>query len=277
MKNYPCAKINLGLNVVSKRDDGYHNLETVFFPIPINDTLEVKPLDVAPLSGKEYELSMSGKSFGGYDEDNIVVKAFMLLKKDFDLPDIHIELDKFIPTGAGLGGGSSDCASMIKILNDMFIHTMTQEEMEKYAAKLGADCAFFINGTPAYATGIGDILTPVNIDIKGYYLTVVKPDTTVSTREAYGHIIPKRPAKSVRDIINQPIETWKDELKNDFEDAIFPTHPEIAEIKQHLYDSGAVYASMSGSGSAVFGLFKNENESLSTDYKDIFCCTKLLQ
>lgn len=274
MITFPCAKINLGLNIVSKRPDGYHNLETVFYPIPLTDALEIKYMDEKFPSESPCDLKITGNDVDCNEEDNLVIKAYQLLAADFQLPRVHAHLVKRIPTQAGLGGGSSDAAYMIRLLDERFRLNIGIPEMERYAAKLGADCAFFITADPSYAEGIGDVLMPVDVPgagLGGYYLAVVKPSVAVSTRDAYAAIVPKTPVKCCRDIVRQPIETWKDELVNDFEAPIFAMHPELAAIKQSLYDAGAVYAAMSGSGSALFGIFREQPTGLEKEFEGMFC------
>lgn len=274
MITFPCAKINLGLNIVSKRPDGYHNLETVFYPIPLTDALEIKYMDEKFPSESPCDLKITGNNVDCNEEDNLVIKAYQLLAADFQLPRVHAHLVKRIPTQAGLGGGSSDAAYMIRLLDERFRLNIGIPEMERYAAKLGADCAFFITADPSYAEGIGDVLMPADVPgagLGGYYLAVVKPSVAVSTRDAYAAIVPKTPAKCCRDIVRQPIETWKDELVNDFEAPIFAMHPELAAIKQSLYDAGAVYAAMSGSGSALFGIFREQPTGLEKEFESMFC------
>lgn len=274
MITFPCAKINLGLNIVSKRPDGYHNLETVFYPIPLTDALEIKYMGEKFPSESPCDLKITGNDVDCNEEDNLVIKAYQLLAADFQLPRVHAHLVKRIPTQAGLGGGSSDAAYMIRLLDERFRLNIGIPEMERYAAKLGADCAFFITADPSYAEGIGDVLMPADVPgagLGGYYLAVVKPSVAVSTRDAYAAIVPKTPAKCCRDIVRQPIETWKDELVNDFEAPIFAMHPELAAIKQSLYDAGAVYAAMSGSGSALFGIFREQPTGLEKEFEGMFC------
>lgn len=274
MITFPCAKINLGLNIVSKRPDGYHNLETVFYPIPLTDALEIKYMDEKFPSESPCDLKITGNDVDCNEEDNLVIKAYQLLAADFQLPRVHAHLVKRIPTQAGLGGGSSDAAYMIRLLDERFRLNIGIPEMERYAAKLGADCAFFITADPSYAEGIGDVLMPVDVPgagLGGYYLAVIKPSVAVSTRDAYAAIVPKTPAKCCRDIVRQPIETWKDELVNDFEAPIFAMHPELAAIKKSLYDAGAVYAAMSGSGSALFGIFREQPTGLEKEFEGMFC------
>ena len=274
MITFPCAKINLGLNIVSKRPDGYHNLETVSYTIPLTDALEIKYMDEKFPSESPCDLKITGNDVDCNEEDNLVIKAYQLLAADFQLPRVHAHLVKRIPTQAGLGGGSSDAAYMIRLLDERFRLNIGIPEMERYAAKLGADCAFFITADPSYAEGIGDVLMPADVPgagLGGYYLAVVKPSVAVSTRDAYAAIVPKTPAKCCRDIVRQPIETWKDELVNDFEAPIFAMHPELAAIKQSLYDAGAVYAAMSGSGSALFGIFREQPTGLEKEFEGMFC------
>ena len=259
MINFPCAKINLGLNIVGQRADGYHDLETVFYPIPLTDALEIKLMDDAFPSEYHCDLKVTGTQVLGSEQDNLVVKAYNLIAQDFQIPRIHIHLHKRIPSQAGLGGGSSDAAYMIRLLDERFRLNIGNAEMERYAARLGADCAFFITSEPSFATGIGDVLSPVDGpkgNLHGYYIALVKPDIAVSTKEAYQLIVPRKPAKSCREIVKQPIETWRKELVNDFEQPVFQRHPQLKDIKEHLYACGALYAQMSGSGSTIFGIFK---------------------
>lgn len=258
MITFPIAKINLGLNVVERRTDGYHNLETVFYPVTeINDALELTMMNTRFPSADDCDIKVTNISIEGDEQKNLVVRAYRLLKQDFpQMPRVHAHLWKGIPTQAGMGGGSSDCAYMIRLLNEMFTLGLSDEQMIAYAARLGADCPFFIISRPAYAEGIGERLQPISLDLSGYYIGVVRPDIPVSTREAFSLIKPTKPTKCCRDVVMQPVETWRDELTNDFEQSVFALHPEIGAIKQQLYDLGAVYAAMSGSGSAVFGLFR---------------------
>lgn len=271
---FPCAKINLGLNIVSKREDGYHNLETVFYPIPLYDALEIKYMDEKFPSQVACDLKVTGNAVECDEQNNLVVKAYNLLAEDYKLPRVHAHLYKHIPSQAELGGGSSDAAFMIRLLDERFRLNIGNPEMEKYAARLGADCAFFIEAEPAYAEGIGDELMPVDGpkgNLNGYYLAIVKPGIAVSTKDAYAAITPTATSKSCREIVRQPIETWKEELVNDFEAPIFKLHPELAEIKEKLYQQGAKYAAMSGSGSALFGIFETEPNGLKEMFQDCFC------
>lgn len=258
MLSFPNCKINLGLNVVEKRPDGYHNLETVFYPVPITDALEALPMDPAFPSAVDCDLKVTNIHIDGDEQRNLVVRAYNLLKKDFPtLPRVHAHLYKGIPTQAGMGGGSSDCGFMITLLNQMFKLGLQEQQMIDYAAQLGADCPFFIVNRPSYAEGIGEKLQPVPLDLQGWYLAVVRPAIPVSTKEAFSLITPQHPVKNCRDIVMQPVETWRDVLVNDFEKSVFAIHPEIGAIKERLYEMGAVYAAMSGSGSSLFGLFRN--------------------
>lgn len=257
MLTRPIAKINLGLNVVERRPDGYHNLETVFYPVPICDALEVLPMDEQFPSVVDCDLKVTNIVIDGDEQRNLVVRAYNMLKQDFPaLPRIHTHLYKGIPTQAGMGGGSSDCGFMITLLNQMFSLGLSDEQMIQYAARLGADCAFFIINKPCYAEGIGERLQPISLDLSGWYLAVVRPAIPVSTKEAFSLIKPQHPAVNCRDIVLQPVETWRDSLTNDFEQSVFALHPEIGAIKDRLYELGAVYAAMSGSGSSLYGLFR---------------------
>ena len=255
MLTRPIAKINLGLNVVEKRPDGYHNLETVFYPVQIVDALEVYPMDPEFPSEYDCDLKVTNITIDGDEQRNLVVRAYNLLKADFPtLPRIHAHLYKGIPTQAGMGGGSSDCGFMITLLNDMFKLGLTQQQMIDYAARLGADCAFFIFNRPCYAEGIGEKLQPIDLDLKGWYLSLVRPDIPVSTREAFALIKPHHPEVNCREVVKQPVESWRDALVNDFESSVFAVHPELGAVKDRLYDLGATYAAMSGSGSTLFAL-----------------------
>ena len=255
---FPNAKINLGLNVVSKRPDGYHNIETIFYPIPVKDALEIVKADT-------FSFTQTGITIDAPIEKNLVVKALNLIKSRHDIPELEVHLLKTIPFGAGLGGGSADAAFMLKLLNDYCELHISEENLEELASSIGADCPFFIRNTPVFASGTGNIFKAVNLSLNGYYLCLVKPDVIVSTPEAYSLVTPAKPALSLKEIIHKPVEEWKNLMINDFEKSVFPKHPAIAEIKETLYKEGAIYASMSGSGSSVFGLFKE-----ATDLKHLF-------
>ena len=247
---FPNAKINLGLSVTEKRDDGYHNIETVFYPLPLRDALEVI---IAP-DGRQ-KFTASGIEIPGNPDQNLCLKAWNLLQKDFKLPPVQIHLHKVIPLGAGLGGGSADAAFMIKLVNQEFELNLSIAGMQELAGKIGADCPFFIENKPTFAFGKGDNFSPVEMSLSGSFAVIIKPDVNVSTASAYAGIIPQKPAVGVNEVINLPIEKWKEILKNDFEESVFKKHPEIGIIKDLLYKNGALYASMSGSGSAVYGIF----------------------
>lgn len=267
MITFPNAKINLGLNITGKRPDSYHNLETVFYPIPLEDALEITSLKD---SQEKFALHQSGIEIAGEPETNLVVKAYKLLDEKFHLPPVDIYLHKHIPSGAGLGGGSADAAFMLKLLNEKFALDLNEEQLEEYAASLGADCAFFIKNAPTFAEGIGNLFSPVTLSLKGYRLVLVKPDIFVSTREAFALIHPRQPEYSLKETIRRPVDEWKDYMVNDFEESVFPQHPAIREIKEELYRQGAIYAAMSGSGSSVFGIFEPEAVLPAMDFGNAF-------
>lgn len=249
---FPNCKINLGLNVVRKRTDGYHDIETVFYPVGLKDALEV-------IRSTELRLNLTGLPVDGKEENNLCMKAYHLLKKDFPgLPPVNIHLHKAIPMGAGVGGGSADGAFMLTLLNRKFQLQLSEEKLISYALNLGSDCPFFVINKPCLASGRGENLTPIQLDLSSYKIVLVNPAIHVSTKEAFSKLSPAILAKSIQQIIQQPITTWKDELKNDFEESVFQLHPAIAEVKQQLYAMGAVYAAMSGSGSSVYGIFNVE-------------------
>lgn len=255
---FPNAKVNLGLNVTEKRPDGYHNIETVFYPIPVRDALEI-------VDAKDFSFTQTGISIGGDQENNLVIKALNLMKSRFKITPLEIHLLKAIPFGAGLGGGSADAAFMLKLLNEFFRFDLSEGDLEDLAASIGADCPFFIRNKPVFASGTGNVFTPVDLSLEGYFLCLVKPDIAVSTPEAYSLIKPAKPEHSVKDSIKRPLSEWSTLLVNDFEKSVFSRYPEIQRIKDKLYESGALYAAMSGSGSSVFGLFDK-----STTLKHLF-------
>jgi len=252
---FPNAKINIGLHVVAKRPDGYHNLETVFYPVKLSDALEMA-------ESREPKLTTSGIEVDGPPENNLVLKAWQLLSNDFDLPPVHFHLHKNIPFGAGLGGGSADAAFTLKMLNDYFLLHLKNEELKRYAAQLGADCPFFIENKPAFATGAGDELQTIDLDLSEYKIVILKPGISVSTPEAYKNIQPKSPDFTLAHLPQLPLDEWKDTVINDFEKSVFPKYPEIKHLKEKLYELGAVYAAMSGSGSAVYGIFTKVSNEL---------------
>ena len=252
MITFPNAKINLGLNIVEKRPDGYHNLETIFYPIPVEDALEVHPFAGDNAS---YLLHQSGVEVAGDADSNLVVKAYRLLQSEFQLPPIEIFLHKLIPSGAGLVGGSADAAFMLKLLNERFELHLSDDALEERAATLGADCAFFIRNRPTLAESSGNLCSPIDLSLKGYQLLLMKLPIFVSTREAFALIKPHRPTHSLREVAAMPISEWRNYMINDFEESVFAQFPAIGELKAKIYEMGAVYAAMSGSGSSVFGLF----------------------
>lgn len=245
---FPNAKINIGLHITERRSDGYHNLESVFYPVKIKDALEV-------VESAVLQFSSSGIVIPGNIDDNLCVKAYHLLKQDFDLPPVHIHLHKHIPIGAGLGGGSSNAAFFLKLMNEKFGLTLSDAQMEAYCRRLGADCAFFIQNKPVFAFGKGDEFEPTDLDLSAYFLVLVMPDVQVSTAEAYRGVEPSKPVLAITDLIKNSPEEWKKGLKNDFEPSVFEKFPVIRGVKAALYEAGALYASMSGSGSSVYGIF----------------------
>lgn len=250
---FPNAKINLGLNIINKRADGFHNIETVFYPVPLTDVLEIIPNETS-----ELEFSNFGIEIPGNTANNLCIKAYNALRADFDLPPVKIILHKNIPMGAGMGGGSSDGAFTLIVLNKMFELGLTEVQLERYASNLGSDCAFFIKNKPALGTEKGNVLEDIAVNLQGLYLVIVKPDVHIGTAEAYAGVTPKIPELSLKEITSLPVNQWKGLIKNDFEESIFPKHAEIKGIKDKLYKNGALYASMTGSGAAVFGIFEQE-------------------
>lgn len=255
MLSFPNAKINLGLNIIEKRPDGFHNIETVFYPIELKDALEF----VVKANGQT-SLSISGIKVDGDTSNNLVIKAYNLLSNNFSLPALDIYLQKEIPLGAGLGGGSADAAYLLVMLNTHFNLGLSVAALEGYAEKIGADCPFFIQNKPVYATGKGEEMNSIKLSLEGYYITLVKPNIHIDTALAYSLCKPQQPPVNLQDIINRPISAWKGLMKNDFEAPIIDLHPSIGAIKNTLFEKGAIYASMSGSGSSVFGIFKHEIE-----------------
>lgn len=252
MLTYPNAKVNLGLHVVEKRTDGYHSIETVFYPVKgLSDILEV-----LPSKANHTTLTNTGLLVDAPVEQNLCVKAWGLLCKDFSIPPVELYLHKQIPFGAGLGGGSADAACCLLLLNKLFTLNLSGNRLKEYALQLGSDCAFFIENRPMLATGRGEILKELPLSLAGKHIAIVYPPIHVSTTQAYANITPKQPSHSLAQLLSLPIGQWKERLTNDFEESIFKAHPQIAEIKEALYKKGAIYASMSGSGSSVFGIFE---------------------
>ena len=247
---FPNAKINIGLNVVEKRHDGFHNIESIFYPVmELFDVLEIIKSDTL-------QFSSTGISIPGSESDNLCLKAYQLIKSDYNISSVHIHLHKVISIGAGLGGGSADAAFTLKLLNQLFDLQLTDEKLINYAKKLGSDCAFFIKNKPVYAFGKGDEFEPIDLDLSKYEIKIEYPAIHIGTAEAYNGVTPKKSEKSLKEIILLPIESWKNWIKNDFEDSIFTNHHQIKSLKEKFYNQGAIYSSMTGSGSAVFGVFE---------------------
>ena len=252
MLSFSNAKINLGLNIVNKRDDGYHDIESVFYPIPWADVLEVLP-------ASDFSLETSGLPIPGKPESNLIVKAFQLLKDTRLLKsNVRIHLHKILPMGAGIGGGSSNGAFTLKLINDVLQLNLDTETLEKYAEKLGSDCPFFIRNEPKFCFGKGTQFEDVELSLKGRFLIMINPEIHISTQEAYAGITPRKPKIPIKEIIQLPINEWRNVLANDFEAPIVIKYPEIKKIKDTLYQNGALYASMTGSGSTVYGIFESE-------------------
>lgn len=256
---FPHSKINLGLNILQKRADGYHDLETVFYPVPLCDILEILP-------SEQFAFKQSGLTVEGNENDNLCIKAFKLLQEKFNIDNVYIHLHKQIPMGAGMGGGSSDAAYVIRMCNDLFSLGMTTEEMQSYAAELGSDCAYFINDTPMYGKGRGEILSPLNINLNGYYLKIVNPGIHISTAEAFKGVHKDANRLSLAERISQPIYNWKGLIENDFEVHLFNKYPELEKIKSTFYKEGAVYAALSGSGSTLYAIYPKEPVMSFLDY-----------
>ncbi len=258
------CKINIGLRVTGKRQDGYHDIETIFFPLPINDVLELK-------DASETALTTFGLPIPGHPHDNIVWKAYQLLKKDFpELPPVHFYLLKNIPPGAGLGAGSANGAFTLKALNKKYNLGLSESQLRDYALRLGSDCPFFLLNQPAFASGRGENMQPVDLQLDDYQIAVVNPGIHVSTAEAFAMITPQKLQDNWQDHITRPVEEWKDLLENDFEAPIFKTYPEIANVRNELYKVGAAFAMMSGSGSSVYGIFKKDVEIKLSFPKDYY-------
>lgn len=268
---YPNCKINLGLNVVRKRSDGYHDLETVFYPVPLCDKLEAV---VGEGAEGTCSLAISGNKIEGELSDNLIVKAYRMLSADHILPHINFNLEKHIPSQAGLGGGSSDATYTLRLLNKLCQLNLNSATLHQYAVRLGADCAFFVTATPAFATGIGDILEPMNAEcahLHGMYLLIVKPTVAISTTQAFAFVKPQPTLIKCKDIVAQPVNSeWRNHLTNNFEVSAFKLHPEMHTIKEQLYKMGALYAQMSGSGSAFFGIFNTPPTLTANHFNGMF-------
>lgn len=248
------AKINLGLHVLNKREDGFHNIESVFYPIALYDIIEFNVTN----EKKDFIFKNTGLIINSKPEDNLCIKAYLLLKENFNIPSLDIHIHKIIPFGAGLGGGSSNAAFMLKGLNEQFKLNIREEELIELADSLGSDCGFFIQNKPSLVTGKGEIMNPMNINLSDFEIVLVHPSIHVDTKTAYNNIKPKENHKPVDGIIMSELSLWKNQLTNDFEKPVFARFPEIKKIKTKLYENGAVYASMSGSGSSVYGIFKSK-------------------
>lgn len=262
---FPNAKINLGLRILRKREDGFHDIETIFYPIGLSDALEVVP----SLDG-ETTFTITGIKIDGNPAENLVLRAWRLIQKNYSLPGVHIHLHKVIPAGAGLGGGSSDAAFLLKLARRVFAVKVCGNELHQLAAGLGSDCSFFINNNPAIASGKGDVLTPASVSLSGLHLLLVKPAVMVPTPLAYKLVIPSGVTMPAAENLPVDQKDWNNLLVNDFETAIFAQFPEIGKIKKMLFEMGALYASMSGSGSAVFGLFREKPSTLPADFREMF-------
>jgi 4-diphosphocytidyl-2-C-methyl-D-erythritol kinase len=250
---FPNCKINIGLSVVEKRKDNFHNIETIFYPVGLCDALEI-------IESKNLSIEFSGIKIEGNSTDNLCMKAYQLIAENYNIPPVNIFLHKVIPSGAGLGGGSSDASSMIQLLNKMFSLNISGKKLIHYASMLGSDCAFFINNTPVFAHGRGDITENISLNLKNYHILIVKPSFGVPTAKAYSMIKSAASKKSLKELSVENIKEWKNFVVNDFEIPISKEFPEIIKIKDQLYKSGAIYSSMTGSGSAVYGIFKSEPE-----------------
>lgn len=255
---YPPAKINIGLNIVEKRADGYHELETVMAPIPVYDVLEI-------IQNNHFEWKQSGIPVDGNPDGNLCVRAFRLMQSVYGIGNVYMHLRKQIPMGAGLGGGSSDAAYVINGLNELFLLNISIEKQQELASQLGSDCPFFIRNTAQLATGRGEQLQPIHLKLSGYHLIVVKPSIHVNTRQAYSGVHISGDRGKLEEQLLLPVTEWKAHIKNDFEEHLFVLYPELSEIKTKLYEAGAVYASMSGSGSAVFGIFETVPQHFNTE------------
>lgn len=250
MVAFPGCKINLGLHILRRRPDGYHDIDTAFYPVPWSDFLEFLP-------ARELAFTCTGLEIPGERMDNLCLRAYRLLKQDHSLPPVQGHLHKLVPMGAGLGGGSADAAHTLRLLNAIFSLSLTPAQLADYARRLGSDCSYFLMNQPARGTGRGDILEPLSIDLRGFYLVVVTPPVHVSTAVAYAGVEPKLPEEPLHITLARPVDQWKTTLRNDFESTVFSRYPQLAEVKGRLYDQGAVYASLSGSGSSLYGLFRS--------------------
>lgn len=252
MVQFSNCKINLGLYITSKREDGYHNLSTCFYPIPFYDVIEI-------IQATAFKFTTTGMPIYSTEVNNLCVKAYHLLKNDFpDLPAVHMHLQKNIPMGAGIGGGSANAAYTLLLLNKKFPLALKESQLIQYAAILGSDCAFFIKNTPCFASSRGEVLAPTTINLSAYSIVLIFPQIHINTKQAFSHIVPRLPKETIETTLGRPVEEWKEYLSNDFEEGAFKEHPTLAPIKETLYTLGAVYASMTGSGSTMYGIFKKD-------------------
>jgi len=263
MLQFSNSKINLGLYIINKRDDGFHNLETIFYPINLKDAIEIIE------TNDDFQFTNSGIVVDSKIEENLIFKAYKLLKDVYNLPNIKIHLHKIIPFGAGLGGGSANAANTIILLNKMFDLKLTEFQQIDFVKKLGSDCAFFIKNKPVFAYEKGDVFEEINLDLSDYKIVLIKPSFGVNTKQAYSNVKIEKPEQSLKQIIELPINQWKNILKNNFEINIFKLYPELNDLKQMLYNKGAIYASMSGSGSSIFGIFE-KNCNINIEIKNCF-------
>lgn len=256
MLRFPNAKINIGLFITGKREDGYHNLETVFYPVAVKDALEIIPSD-------ETTMRLSGLTVEGSSDNNLVWKAYHLLQKDYPrlVTPLEIHLHKVIPMGAGLGGGSADGAFMLSMMNDFFGLNISQEKLESYALQLGSDCPFFIRNKPVFAKGRGEMMEVVSVHLENYSIQLICPNLHISTANAFKGIVTHTPSFNLNEIGNLNIKDWKDYIHNDFEKTVFPHYPVLQQIKSQLYEQGAMYASLSGTGATVYGIFEKEEKA----------------
>jgi len=250
---FPNAKINIGLNIVEKRPDGFHNIESCFYPVDWSDALEIIP-------SESFEFQSDGITIPGDSTGNLCVKAYQMLAEDYSFSPVNIHLLKAVPIGAGLGGGSSDAAFTIRTLNDLFLLNISLEKQQDYARRLGSDCAFFIENKPLYCFEKGDKFEEVSLTLSGKWIVLVNPGLHIATAEAYAGIIPRKPKSDLRELLEQPLREWKGKVKNDFEESLFPKYPVLGQIKEMLYANGAAYAAMSGSGSTLFGIFEEQTD-----------------
>lgn len=260
MVAFPNAKINIGLRIIEKRPDGFHNLETIFFPVGWKDAVEIIS---NPENKQAVSWSQSGITIPGDTQDNLCIKAYHLLQADFpEIPPVHMHLLKAIPMGAGLGGGSADAAFVLQILNQQYNLNISTRRLMEYALQLGSDCPFFIINKPCLATGRGELLEEIQLDLSAYKILIVNPGIHINTGWAFSKITPQKPATCLSDLFKLPIHEWQQLIINDFEKPVMEAHPELASLKEALLSNGAVYSAMSGSGSSFYGIFHKESQAV---------------